>query len=146
MVKFKEKMRYTSQSIREVIAEGEVNNVEYYILNLGTHPTAYVKIPESNKLYRKDLYDTEDLIKGIHGGITYNEDHLYIGHIGSDNPEDRLEGKFIGWDYAHAGDYMAYYDENEYDLLARTSKKWTTEELIKEAEEVAAQVAEYKEV
>lgn len=143
MVKYKEKMRYTSQAIREVIAQGEVDNIQYYILNLGTHPTAYVKIPENNKLYRKDLYEIDDLIKGIHGGITYDEDHLNVGYIGSDNPEDRLKGKFIGWDYAHAGDYMAYYDENEYDLLARTSKKWTTEELIKEAEEVARQVAQY---
>ena len=35
----------------EVLATGFCFGLLYYILNLGTHPTVYIRIPKNNKYY-----------------------------------------------------------------------------------------------
>lgn len=64
-------MEYSSERKREILFEGKYRDYQFYILNLGTHPTAYVEIPKENKLYEKD-YDEIDI--DVHGGLTYSED------------------------------------------------------------------------
>ena len=123
-------MEYSAKSKREVLDTGYCLGLLYYIMNLGSHPTAYIKIPEEHKYYGKDM-DEIDL--EVHGGVTYSRDHLWI------NENDRLEGWFVGWDYAHFGDYIGF------ELLMpeefRTGgKKWTTEEIFKEVKEACYQL------
>ena len=69
----------------------------------------------------------------MHGGITYSEDGLYIkdGQI--------IDGWFIGWDYAHCGDYMGYYEKIP-GSLRLGEKKWTTEEIRENVQEVCYQL------
>ena len=43
------KMVYSSKRKRELLDSGEYLGYNYYILNLGTHPTAYVEIPKNHK-------------------------------------------------------------------------------------------------
>lgn len=68
-------MVYSHNIEREVIAEGECNGFEFYVLNLGTHPTAYVNVPKEHKDYwnRKLEFDLD-----VHGGITYMSESLCI--------------------------------------------------------------------
>ncbi len=64
----------------------------------------------------------------VHGGLTYSSDKLYIGiNTVLDN------SWFIGWDYAHLGDYVSFID-------CIGDKKWTTNEMIEECKNVINQI------
>ena len=120
------KMVYQEDRKIELLYQGEYKGYKFYILNLGTHPTAYIEIPKDNKLFKKH-YDSIDLY--VHGGLTYSDSVLFI----SEN--EKAEGEwFIGWDYAHWNDYMPYYDEMNYISRHNDLKKWTTEEIKQECE------------
>ena len=123
-------MVYTKKHKREVLATGYCFGLLYYVLSLGTHPTAYVKIPKDNWLCSVENYD--DIPINCHGGITFRDDHLRI----ADNQE--IEGEFIGWDYAHCTDYASYYD----GVLSRNTHKWTTKEILEEVKDVCSQIVE----
>ena len=118
-------MKYCRDRKIEVLATGYCLGLLYYILNLGTHPTAYIKIPDN-------LNIDEDKLE-VHGGITYSDNHLWISE------KQKIEGKFIGWDYAHYGDYVGY--EEIFPKKIRTrEKKWTTYEIFEEVKEVCYQI------
>ena len=127
-------MVYTKERKREVLATGYYFGLLYYVLSLGTHPTAYVKIPKDNWLCTVKNYD--DIPIECHGGLTFRKDYLYI----TDN--QKIEGEFIGWDYAHCGDYAPYYEDLPSMGLAEKSKKWTTHEILKEVKDVCSQIVE----
>ena len=111
----------------EQIAGGTYKNFDYYVLNLKTHPTAYVDVTNS-PLNGCD----EDIDISCHGGITYLESIL--------NTVDK-KGWFIGWDYAHYGDYMDYGDTSLNNMFSN-DKKWTTEEIVEECKNVIDQIVE----
>lgn len=118
-------MKYSKERKIEVLATGYCFGLLYYILNLGTHPTAYIKMPGSINI------DNDKL--DVHGGITYSENHLWI----SEN--QKIDGEFIGWDYGHYGDY-AGYEEILPKEIRTGGKKWTTTEIYKEVREVCYQI------
>lgn len=118
-------MKYSKERKIEVLATGYCFGLLYYILNLGTHPTAYIKIPGSINI-DKDKLD-------VHGGITYSKNHLWI----SEN--QKIDGEFISWDYGHYGDY-AGYEEILPKEIRTGGKKWTTTEIYKEVREVCYQI------
>lgn len=123
-------MVYQEDRIIELLFNDTFKGYNFYILNLGTHPTAYVEIPKGNVLYEKNYFDIGDNIK-VHGGLTYSS------HVLLKNDKDKMEFSwFIGWDYAHYGDYLGYdsFFNDEF------SKKWTTKEIIKECENVIKQI------
>lgn len=124
------KMIYQVERKIEVLDTGTCFGFFYWILNLGTHPTAYIKIPRNNKYFRKD-YEEVDI--DVHGGLTYSSDHLYISET------QQLEGWFIGWDYSHCGDY-AGYEEKLPEELRVGGKKWTTEEIREEVYKACKQL------
>lgn len=113
----------------EVLATGFCFGLLYYILNLGTHPTAYIRIPKNNKFYKKQ---GEELNINVHGGVTYTAEGLYI------NNGKKVEGWFIGWDYGHCGDYLGF--EEKYVKGLAKGKKWTTDEIFTEVREVCYQI------
>ena len=123
-------MNYGSKRKKEVLDTGTCFGLFYWILNLGTYPTAYVKIPESHKYWLKDYSDIDI---EVHGGLTYSKDYLNI----SEN--QKIEGWFIGWDYAHFGDYVGY-EEHVPSRYRTGGKKWTTEEIQKEVYDVCYQL------
>ena len=70
-------MVYQATQKREILDTGYCFGLLYYILSLGTHPVAYIKIPKEHKLYKlneDDIYKTCDI--DVHGGITYVNDYL----------------------------------------------------------------------
>lgn len=101
---------------RELLGEGTFRGYKYYIMSLGTHPVAYVEVPNTHSTYNKGYayYDYDDFIS-VHGGITYSASYLQL-------PNEQLENSwFIGWDYNHYNDYNPY--------LGLIGEKWTTEEI-----------------
>ena len=111
----------------EQIANGEYNGFNYYVLNLGTHPCAYVDVTETKlKNVEYDRIDIE-----CHGGLKYSEHKLLT--------VDK-EGWFIGWDYAHAGDFAGY--DLIYPSKRSPRRMWTTQEIVDECKEVIDQLVE----
>lgn len=127
-------MIYGTNRIVDVLDSGKCFGYQYYILNLGTHPTAYVEIPNTHSCYKK-RYDEIDI--DVHGGLTYSKDYLYIPEN-----ENLKNSWFIGWDYAHAGDYFGYNENFLLYLQERNNKKWTTKEIQQDVYSVCEQLKE----
>lgn len=136
-------MKYTQERIYECLYEGTIisnDNCEYKfaILSLGTHPTAYVSIPQNHPYY--ETYTELDKIIECHGGITYFDDYL-----GSDKYNYYRTGHWIGWDYAHYGDYIAlpFFNSAAYSATSN-DKRYTTEEIYSEVQDVINQLMSIK--
>ena len=127
-------MVYQADRTQEILASGKYKDYQFYVLSLGTHPTAYVEIPKNNKLYGMDYDDIYDSGYDIncHFGLTYSKNFLY---------GVKENSWFIGWDYAHYTDY-AGYEMRMPKHLKSNGKKWTTEEILQEVCEVIDQVIE----
>ena len=123
-------MQYQLEGKREVLDTGYCFGLLYFILNLGSHPTAYIKIPENSKYYCKNMGEID---LDVHGGVTYTDNHLYISE------SQKIEGWFIGWDYAHYGDYAGYEEIFPQDLRT-AGKKWTTQEIYEEVKDACYQI------
>lgn len=122
-------MEYGIKRKVEVLLEGTYKGYQFYILNLGTHPTAYIEIPRGSKLFRKDYNDIDI---SIHGGLTYADDHLQ---------DIKKDTWFIGWDYAHLGDYFGadlFFNINDNGQV----RKWTTEEIFEDVVYAIEQIRE----
>ena len=105
------------------VADGFYRGFHFYVLTMGSHPCAYV-----------DVRDSEFIADEIncHGGITYGDDIL------ATVPE---KSYFIGWDYAHCDDYLAFNDRlaKEYGEPYR-AHKYTLTEIAKECINVIDQI------
>lgn len=103
---------------------------DYCIISYGTHPCAYVRIPDGHPLYKVDYLDAPT--PDCHGGITYSENGLY-----RKRPIIEKDGWWIGWDYNHFDDYNTCYDG---DPMWGDHKRWTTEEIYQEVVHVCEQL------
>lgn len=112
----------TKDRKREILHTGIIDGIRFYIVSFCTHPCAYVKCDES---VIDDVTAYDEIM--CHGGITF---------IGS-GFEGFEGGRYIGWDYAHYGDYMPF-------MYAFDGKKWTTEEIFEEVKEVIKQVKKHE--
>ena len=114
------------QEIIDMLDEGVYKGFHYAIVSYGIHPCAYVEIPEEHK-----LYDTNDI--KCHGGITY------VSKAGLIDPskENHRDRHWIGWDYAHFGDYTHLPVNLE---ILNDGKKWTTKEIFEEVNDVIEQL------
>lgn len=127
-------MIYSIKSTCEILAHDTYCGYEFCIINRGTHPCAYIRIPNDNKLYH--FYsDVLENVMLCHGGITWESNR--VNGLPKENKNNK---KWLGWDYAHCCDYFPY-DFNPND---DTCKKWTTEEIFKEIKEVIDRLEKYK--
>lgn len=55
-------MKYTTTKKIEILDKGNYNGFNYYIMNLGTHPTAYIELPQKHKLFNKNYYEISEII------------------------------------------------------------------------------------
>ena len=97
----------------------------------GTHPCAYVQWPGIEKL---ETYDDIWVDAEVHGGFTF---------LGTLKTTYDLDGIWLGWDYAHCGDYY-WTGYNDLFPSSKDDKKWTTEEVRQEALEVLKAIKEGK--
>ena len=123
-------MKYQSDRKIELLDTGKCCGYTYYILNLGTHPTAYIDIPKSHKYYEKG-YNDIDL--PVRYGLTYARSHLYIAK------DKKINGWFLGWDYGHYGDYGGYEELLPLEFRAG-GKRWTTAEIQQEVFEACKEL------
>lgn len=125
-------MIYQAKNKREVLFSGKCKNYDFYIMNLGTHPTAYVDV--KNTKYQYECYNNIDIL--VHGGLTYSDDKLNID-------DAVINGWFIGWDYAHCDDYLGYEEELPFELRTN-GRKWTTKEIFEDVKSVIEQLIKEK--
>ena len=121
-------MKYIKKGLTDpiILDSGFYRGYEYYILSLGTHPTAYVVLEEGNIFYKKH-YDDIDI--SCHGGLTYSSSCL----------KNLVKNKWvIGWDYAHGDDYTGYLEILEEKPV--NLKRWTTSEIYKGVKFVIHQI------
>lgn len=119
-------MIYKEHREKEILHSGTYKGYNFHIISYGTHPCAYVEIPKLNS--SKSEFDE---CISCHGGVTYTGDLSHV--LVPKNPNHW----FIGWDYAHSGDYVCSPFPSKYD---KYDKKWTTEEILKEVTEVIDQI------
>lgn len=120
----KEMIYTNNRHSHEQLASGTFLGYNYYVLSLGTHPCAYVEIPKNNKFFGKDC---DDISIVCHGGLTY---------VGRQLATVDHEGWFIGWDYAHYGDYSGYLPPSLNDRCTQ----YTTIEMVEDCKQVIMQI------
>ncbi len=103
-----------------VLDFGEYRGIKYVILSWHEYPCCYIGVGV-------ELMGT--VSEYCHGGATYSAGHVPWF-------EEVTRGThWIGWDYAHSGDYIAF-------MPALGGKRWTTEDLIAEVKSVIDKVRE----
>lgn len=124
-------MEYKSGLIKpkeyEILCQSWYKGYKVLIVSYFTHPCAYIGLP-SGHIYELADYDYIHDID-CHGGITYGSDHHAVVK------ELQNSGWFIGWDYAHSGDWSGTFP-----MLG--DKKWSTMEIINECMSVVDQLIE----
>lgn len=117
MTEMKE-MVYEKDRKKEVLYSGEYKGYKFAILSLGVHPTAYVE--NKNGFYEYDEANEKTYNQPFpHGGFTY---------LGECHWDDSDKTEYLGWDYAHCGDF-AGYDIGNPDPYWANEKRWTTAEI-----------------
>lgn len=110
---------FKSRRKGEVLHTGFYKDTEFVIVSLGTHPCAYIntKIDPVDAALRVLHYD--DFPIPVHGGLTFAS--------GDPHFPTQTKGYWVGWDYAHCGDYTgnSIFNDDE-------SKRWTTEEIFED--------------
>lgn len=120
-------MKYKPRREIEVLEIGNYKNYKYFIISLGTHPTAYIEIPKDNIYFNKN-YDDIDI--NVHGGLTYSRHGLL----------EYKDSWFIGWDYSHCNDYNGFELNYPNVFKDHKSKKWTTEEILENVKSAIEQL------
>lgn len=119
-------MTYTPTRETELLDAGLYNGIEYLIISYGTHPCAYIKVPRDNKYFGVDY---NDVPLYVHGGLTYGGDLAYLN--ADIEPIINNSDYWLGWDYAHGGDFVGY--DLALNLPFKSNdKKWTTDEIVRQ--------------
>lgn len=148
----KEKELYCEDELHYVVEEGEVEGFYYIIKSVGGYPCAYVGkrrmlegIMDEGMIedygFEGDNMKKLWLVIDVHGALTYSYQ--------SPTPDKKLprgisymEGlnpnlDWIGWDYAHYGDYIA---GSLFQELYPDAYKWTLDEIRDEVRSVIKQL------
>jgi len=124
---------YRHNRLIQFLDQDTIDGVNYAIVHLGTHPCAYVglKHPSNNK------YFIEDSDLDVHGGCTFHTiNNTNISYLSR-------EYDWIGWDYAHLGDFSGYdiiSGKHHRDVYGNHDKKWTFGEILAEVHRAIKQV------
>lgn len=121
----------------ECIASGEYRHRKYVVVDIGDHPCGYVESLKKSDI--RDNIQKYDFVC-VNGGINFIDTLDYV--IGL--PNDFNGVKFIGWDYAHIGDYISAFNDLDDDCPLKKGKKYTTEEIIEDCHNVIDQLEEHK--
>lgn len=104
----------------KILYSGEYKGHKFAIINLCSHPTAYVE----NKMGITDYYDCRLDNVDVHSGFTYCDTGYW--------DEESKKTSWLGWDYAHYGDFI--YGNT------LSGKQWTTAEIYEEVKSVIDQI------
>jgi hypothetical protein len=125
MTEFPYIAEYNSNVVpNEVIKKDTYKNHMYVIYSvMGSHPTAYVRVNEGEKWYDVDYDKISFTWPGCnpHGGFTFSD---FVNEESFGEPG----AYWVGWDYAHFGDYKSYPLDGILSMIDG-AKKWTIEEI-----------------
>ena len=128
-----EEMVYTKEPKKRllILAYGEIDDRHFFVLNIGgNHPTAYVEVFD-------ETINIDNI--EVHGGITFGPESLsYVRKCCQkvdEKVKNALDYTYIGWDYAHLGDYTASTLFPEED-----NKKWSVDEILDDVMKVLDQL------
>ena len=110
----------------EVLYHGTIDGFECVIVNIkGSHPCAYINVPKSVlDKYEKPELDDERWFADCHGGFTYASEESPC------NVSNEV-GFWLGWDYAHWGDYTCVAVNGKVIIPPKPDEKlWTTAEVL----------------
>lgn len=125
-------MIYSKHSKIERLSMEVYRGYEFAVMNLGTHPCCYIKLPKGHK-YENVHYNNIPL--DVHGELTYSESYLAVAVVDGKRIKEET-GYWIGWDYAHWGDYLGYDPEPNGEHI------YTTEELEMDCRDAIDQLCE----
>lgn len=126
-------MIYTHLRTKEILHDGLYKNYYFVIVSYGVHPCAYVRVPKNHPFYKRD-YNELDIT--CHGGLTFGDD---LKHV---IPNDESDAWYVGWDYAHVGDYEILSNIPNFSFIE--GKQWTTEEIYEDVKRVIDQLINYE--
>jgi len=106
-----------------VVAFGEIKRFTFKIVDYGSHPCAYVGCPLDHPVATSDDFDVN-----CHGGLTFAQQ--------GDGELFDEELYWIGWDYAHGGDFFLYCDSDLNPMEGLPGRKWTVFEILDEVKRV----------
>lgn len=121
----------TAEMPSYIVKKETYKNHLYIIFSIeGRHPTAYVSVNESEKWFDMDYNKISAFWIGCrpHGGFTFS------GYVSTEF-EETEDTYWVGWDYAHFGDYLSY-PLNSLNLITQGAKQWTIEEIESECKKV----------
>lgn len=101
---------------------------EYLVVNFGSHPAAYVRIPKEHPYYEKEFWNMK---------IKPHSDLSFGGTLEKYN----LEGFWIGWEYNLFGDFVAGRTR-EY-ITEGWHKQYVTSEIIEKIHDVIDLLIDY---
>ena len=119
---------YNNTDKRQVVEIGTTDNYLYVITSMGTHPCAYLVLPDSHPCSH----------------LTCREQPLTIHEITYSKSVDDFDGInipdawIVGWDYAHYGDYI-------HNRRSKDGHKYTLEEIREDVEDMSENLATYEE-
>jgi hypothetical protein len=126
---FSHKFMYVAYRIQQVTDSflvaynTSIDKYKIVIIDLGSHPVAYVGIPPTHKYSGVDYENwPDDLQVCVNGGFTYAS---HGGTFALNDPLDK-DHYWIGWDYAHYGDHLGY------DKVT-SGRKWKFIEVLSES-------------
>ena len=133
------KMIYSGNGITELLAIEWFNDgTAYAVVNTrGSHPCAYIQFPNIEKIKDyDDVFINEDESDDfwIHGGFTFLGTLENLG----------LPGIWLGWDYAHCGDWTQYCPADQDPFDHKDEKEWTTEEVVNDARKALVYIRQGK--
>lgn len=119
---------YSMTEHNYIVEEGEIDDFKYCIISTGDHPCAYVGMKGLFEKYGYDrLYENVE----VHGGITFDSETSWVTKL-----DENLE--WVGWDYAHVGDYLACMSRHLewYKDDLKEARKYTYEEIMSDIKKV----------
>ena len=130
-----EEMEYTANKfeIPKLIADGDYKNYHYIIVNFGTHPCAYIRLPKTSQFYTEHYGAIDIKVRRPHGGFTFSDFLFDKDFDQKTRAITGQEGWYVGWDYAHLGDYNPYVMDG---------KKYTVAEIETEIKQVIDSIVE----
>ena len=113
-------MEYGEDANYQVLAEGTYKGHLLAVINRGTHPCCYIRIGDLKSMLAVDE-------NTFLNEITFRGPYVpYHSQRGEPFTAEE-DGFWIGWDHAHAGDYVGYWYVPE-----DGGRKYTTDEMIGE--------------
>ena len=134
-------MIYQSTPAIHQLARGKYKGYVYVVYSMGTHPTAYISVKKGSPFYGQSTWDLNDsaLTQNVRQELTYSKPWL-PGEKKTQESTGKDKKWWIGWDYAHEGDYNGFIEQYPDDIRDRWlelfPRKYTTPEILDDVKDV----------